>query len=228
MKAEEVVPKEARGVHQPSTQFIHLIGKLYAAESHAQKKSNWRARLRRRYSRAVLTEIKRLLDHHLETTAPSGKLGEALRYLAGQWPKLIRYVENEAWPIDNNPAENSIRPFVIGRRAWLFADSVGGAKASANLYSLVETAKANGLEPHAYLSRLFADLPKATTVEELEALLPWNVKIGTARHLTNRFDRPPRVNHAVCRPLTPLGQSGAATIISNSACAESKAQRWTG
>jgi hypothetical protein len=103
VKAEDVVPKEARGVHQPSTQFIHLIGKLYAAESHAQKKPGWRARLRRRYSAAVLKEIKKLLDHHLETTAPSGKLGEALRYLAGQWPKLIRYVENEAWPIDNNP-----------------------------------------------------------------------------------------------------------------------------
>jgi transposase len=103
VKAEDVVPKEARGVHQPSTQFIHLIGKLYAAESHAQKKPGWRARLRRRYSAAVLKEIKKLLDHHLETTAPSGKLGEALRYLSGQWPKLIHYVENEAWPIDNNP-----------------------------------------------------------------------------------------------------------------------------
>jgi len=96
VKTEDGLPKEARGVHQPSTQFIHLIAKLYAAESHAHKKSNWRARLRRRYSRAVLTEIKRLLDRHLDTTAPSGKLGEALRYLAGQWPKLIRYVENGA------------------------------------------------------------------------------------------------------------------------------------
>jgi transposase len=175
VKAEDGLPKEARGVHQPSTQFIHLIGKLYAAESRAQNKLNWRARLRRRYSRAVLTEIKKLLDHHLETTAPSGKLGEALRYLAGQWPKLIRYVENEAWPIDNNPAENSIRPFVIGRRAWLFADSVGGAKASANLYSLVQTCVANRIDSYRYLVDLFTALPYAKTVDDYEALLPWNL-----------------------------------------------------
>jgi transposase len=175
VKAKDGLPKEARGVHQPSTQFIHLIAKLYAAESHAHKKSNWRARLRRRYSRAVLTEIKRLLDHHLDTTAPSGKLGEALRYLAGQWPKLIRYVENEAWPIDNNPAENSIRPFVVGRRAWLFADSVGGAKASANLYSLVQTCVANRVDAYRYLVDLFTALPYAKTADDYEALLPWNL-----------------------------------------------------
>jgi transposase len=175
VKAQDVLPKEAHGVHQPSTQFIHLIGKLYAAESQAQKKPNQRARLRRRYSTAVLKEIKKLLDHHLETTAPSGKLGEALRYLVGQWPKLNRYVENQAWPIDNNECENSIRPFCVGRRSWLFADSVGGAKASANLYSLVQTCKANRIDTYQYLVDLFKALPYAKTVDDYEALLPWNL-----------------------------------------------------
>ena len=77
---------------------------------------------------------------------------------------------------DNNRCENAIRPFVIGRKGWLFSDTVQGAVASANLYSLVEAAKANGLEPYAYLARLFARLPYATTVEDFETLLPWNVK----------------------------------------------------
>jgi transposase len=79
-------------------------------------------------------------------------------------------------PADNNYCENQIRPFAVGRRSWLFVDSQLGAKASANLYSIVMTCRANGIEPYAYLCYLFEELPKAKTTEELEALLPWNAK----------------------------------------------------
>lgn len=75
----------------------------------------------------------------------------------------------------NNGCENAIRPFV-GRKGWLFSDTVKGAVASANLYSLVESAKASGVEPHAYLSLLFKRLPSAQGVEDFEALLPWTAK----------------------------------------------------
>jgi hypothetical protein len=78
-------------------------------------------------------------------------------------------------PLDTNLVENAIRPFVVGRKAWLFADTVGGARASANLYSLVETAKANGIEPWAYLTYLFERLPAATQPADLEALLPHRI-----------------------------------------------------
>ncbi|MCX7180887.1 MAG: transposase, partial [Proteobacteria bacterium] len=101
--------------------------------------------------------------------------GKALHYLQGQWPKLIRYVENGAWPIDNNPCENAIRPFVVGRRNWLFADTVGGATASANLYSLIETCKANGIDPYRYLVGLFRAIPLAKTADDYDALLPWRL-----------------------------------------------------
>ena len=102
VEAQEVLPKEAHGMHQPATQFLHLIGKLYAAEARARAAPQRCMRLRRRYSRVVLGEIKALLDQHLETTLPGGKLGQALGYLGNQWPKLCRYVENETWPICNN------------------------------------------------------------------------------------------------------------------------------
>jgi len=69
-------------------------------------------------------------------------------------------------------------PFVVGRKGWLFSDTVRGAEASANLYSLVETAKANGLEPYAYLRRVFEELPKAATLAEVELLLPHRIKLG--------------------------------------------------
>ena len=108
-------------------------------------------------------------------TMPSSKLGEALGYLLTQWSKLVRYVEDPRLAIDNNLAENAIRPFALGRRNWLYADTVKGAKASATLYSLVSTARANGLEPYAYLRHLFAELPKAKTVEDIEQLLPFNI-----------------------------------------------------
>jgi len=72
------------------------------------------------------------------------------------------------------PAENAIRPFVVGRKGWLFSDTQAGARASALIYSLVETAKANGLEPYLWLRNVLQALPTATTVEDFEALLPWN------------------------------------------------------
>ena len=77
----------------------------------------------------------------------------------------------------NNPAENAIRPFVVGRKNWLFSDTVTGAKASANLYSLIETAKACGVEPYQYLRYIFCRLPLARTADDYEALLPWRVDL---------------------------------------------------
>jgi hypothetical protein len=89
---------------------------------------------------------------------PKGLLGKALSYLEKSWTKLTVYTEDGRLSIDNNPAENAIRPFVIGRKNWLFSASVRGAKSSANLYGLIETAKANGLEPYAYLRHVFYTL----------------------------------------------------------------------
>ena len=75
-------------------------------------------------------------------------------------------------------ADNAIRPFAVGRRNWLFADTPRGAKASATVYSLIETAKANGLEPFAYIHPVLQHIGGASTVEEIEALLPWNVTLS--------------------------------------------------
>ena len=91
-----------------------------------------------------------------------------MHYALGQWPKLTVFLTHGEVPLDNNRCENAIRPFVVGRKGWLFSDTVKGAVASANLYSLVETAKANGIEPHAYLSHLFSELPHAKSVEDFE------------------------------------------------------------
>ncbi len=89
----------------------------------------------------------------------------------------IAYLDDGSYPIDNNLVENAIRPFAIGRKNWLFSSSVQGAKASANLYSLIETAKANGLEPYAYLKQVFIELPNVVTYDDVDKLLPSNSRV---------------------------------------------------
>ena len=134
-----------------------------------------RHRYRQQHAKPILEELRTWLEEALPQVPPQSATGKALNYLHNEWTKLIRYLNDGRLEIDNNRAENAIRPFVIGRKNWLFSDSVRGVKASANLYSLIETAKANGLEPYAYLRRVFAELPKAETVEAIEALLPGDI-----------------------------------------------------
>jgi len=161
-------------------QAVSLIGKLYAIEKDIKDlEPEQKQQARQRQSKPVLKEIREFLDKVRPATLPKGLLGKALAYLDKNWNKLTVYIEDGRLTIDNNPAENAIRPFVIGRKNWLFSATVPGAKSSANLYSVIETAKANGLEPYAYLRYVFKELPRATTVEEIETLLPWNVNTDT-------------------------------------------------
>ena len=153
-----------------------LIQKLYRVEKLArQLATEERYARRQQQARPILDELRAWLDDSLALVPPTSATGKAMHYLRREWEKLIRYLDDGRIEIDNNVAENAIRPFVVGRKNWLFSTSVKGVTSSANLYSLIETAKANGLEPYAYLRYLFTTLPKADTVEVIEALLPGNV-----------------------------------------------------
>jgi transposase len=160
---------------------LDFIGELYAIERALGDKEQPcrpedRLRVRTERSAPLIEQFHAWLEGIAPKVLPQSLLGKAVHYTLGQWPKLTVFLKHGDIPLDNNRCENAIRPFVIGRKGWLFSDTVPGALASANLYSLVETAKANGIEPHAYLARLFDQLPSATTVEDFEALLPWSVK----------------------------------------------------
>ena len=155
---------------------LALIQKLYRVEKQARRLDpEERYAHRQQQARPVLDELRSWLDDTLPLVPPTSAIGKALNYLHREWDKLIRYLDDGRLKIDNNGAENAIRPFVVGRKNWLFSTSVKGVKASANLYSLIETAKANGLEPYAYLRHLFTELPQAETVEAIEELLPGNI-----------------------------------------------------
>lgn len=102
---------------------------------------------------------------------PKSLLGKAITYTLNQWHRLVIYTDTGHVSLDNNMAENTIRPFVVGRKNWLFAGTPEGAAASAAMYSLIETAKANGLEPYWYLRYLIEKLPNSMNEDDYKSLL---------------------------------------------------------
>jgi transposase len=177
-EALQALPKDKRGPEQLPVRFIELIARLYKVEAEARRdKLDAQAlqQQRKLHSAPVLEQIEAVALQHLHGVLPGSLLGKALHYLTAQWPKLVRYVDDGRFPIDNNPCENAIRPFCVGRRNWLFADTVAGANASANLYSLLQTCLVNGIDGYRYLKALLTALPAARTVDDFEALLPWRL-----------------------------------------------------
>jgi len=162
---------------------LDYIGRLYAVEKIARERElspDGIFALRKEKAEPILQEFKAWLEKRVSQTPPQGLLGKALNYALSHWTKLIRYLEDGHISPDNNAAENAIRPFVIGRKNWLFSGHPNGANAAATLYSLIETAKACRLEPYQYLRYLFERLPYARTQEDHLELLPQRL---TPEHL---------------------------------------------
>jgi transposase len=156
-------------------QALDYIGKLYKIEKQARRQAldaDQIHRLRQEKAKPLLDQFKDWLEDTRSLTPPKGLLGQATSYTLANWEKLIVYLQDGRLRPDNNLVENAIRPFVVGRKNWLFAGSPDGARASAAFFSLIETAKANGLEPYAYLRFIFEKLPLAKSDQDLQDLLP--------------------------------------------------------
>ena len=173
VEAQKVQPKGKTG---KADWALNQIRKLYGVEKQAKAlEPDARYALRDQKSRPLIDQLRTWLDKSLMQVLPKSALGKALHYLDNQWPRLTRFLDDGLIPLDNNPAENAIRPFVIGRKNWLFSHTPSGAHASAAIYSLIETAKANGLSPYDYLQYVFATLPTLND-DDLNTLLPWQWK----------------------------------------------------
>jgi transposase len=168
-------PGDRGGLAAEGLALIQRIYRIEKAAREANLTPAQRKQLRDERARPVWGELRRWLDAKRGQAPPQMLIGKAMTYLDNQWLQLIRVLDDGRLEVDNNRCENALRPFVLGRKAWLFSDTPAGAEASARLYGLIETAKANGCEPYVYLRRVFTDLPKATTLAEIEALLPWTV-----------------------------------------------------
>jgi transposase len=157
---------------------LNYYQKLYAIErrlNDASADSHEKYRVRQTESVPLLAQFKAWIDKTLPEINPESKFGKALSYTHRLWATLTRYCDDGRLPISNILVENAIRPLAISRKNFLFFDTPKGAQASAYLYSLIMTAKANDLDPFHYLRHVFTELPKATTLEDIEQLLPWNV-----------------------------------------------------
>jgi transposase len=179
-EAQDAQPKPKKGKAKKITKadrMLSHINALYMIERQIKELPvDEKYQQRQLRSAPILNKLKIYLENNQHKVPKDSLTGKAMTYLSNQWEKLNVYCSHGELNISNILAENAIRPFVIGRKAWLFSDTPAGARASATHYSLIETAKANGLEPYAYLKQVLTALPYAESVKDIESLLPWNVK----------------------------------------------------
>jgi transposase len=158
---------------------IKFFKSLYKIEKEAREKnfsSEERYNLRQKESVPILESFKKWLDLHLTKTSPQSKIYEAIRYSITNWEYLKNYLKDGRVEIDNNLLENAIRPFALGRKNWLFNGSPEGAKAGAIFYSLIETCKANNVEPYKYFCTIFNHIRHCETDDDYTKLLPQNIQ----------------------------------------------------
>jgi transposase len=163
---------------QSAEEGLKFIRKLYEIEKNLRNKKladDDFVNERKKLAEPVFSDFRGWLDKRANELLSSCLLGKAVAYTLRQWNKLIRYLESPYLTPDNNTAENAIRPFVLGRKNFLFNKSPDGAKSSCGMYTLIETAKQNGVEPSKYLRELFEKSPYTTTEQDWEKLLPWNI-----------------------------------------------------
>jgi transposase len=181
-KADEAMkglpPGKRKGCR--AKELLDRINQLFLIERGLSKcESEERRSERQKKSRPIVEDLRAWFLGIKDEVLPKSLLGTAVTYGLNQWEKLTRFLEDGRIELSNNKAEQNIRPFVIGRKNFLFCNTPGGARASAVIYSIIETAKANGLNPYAYLTHLFERLPNIDTADiaAIEALLPWNVEL---------------------------------------------------
>jgi len=176
------VNKKAAG----ALKFIAVINRLFQIEKSTRKTYTERKAFlaeRRKQSTAVFAELKELMDSSHPQYASKSPMGKAIKYLYTYWDTLTAYVNcYEATP-ENNVAERALKNFVIGRKAWLFSNTEGGAEASAFYYSLIETAKVNGINTYDYLWYCLSEASRCRTEADWEALLPWNMDTEKVKQL---------------------------------------------
>ena len=162
-------------------ELINMVAELYKIEKDIKDNPpDKKKQIREEKSVQIIDDIRIWCDKHfLNAHAIGGAIARAFTYLKNQLPKLSIYTEDGRLNIDNNIAENHVRPIAIGRKNWLFATSTKGATALCNWYSIIETAKANSLDAYAYLNYVLTQLPiYEAQKKDIEDLLPWNVELS--------------------------------------------------
>lgn len=155
---------------------IKLIAQLYKVEKEARRRPpQERAALRQEKARPIFNELGLWLQAQLPKISGKTKLAEAIRYALKRMAKARGYLDDGRLELDNNICERSIRPVTLGRKNYLFMGSVGGGKAAAIAYTLIETARMNDIDPEAWLTWVLDRLPDHK-INRIDELMPWNYK----------------------------------------------------
>lgn len=175
--ALKALPKDSTLSRTTASEGVDFCNKLFRIEKTFKDKSpkeRYNERLKK--SKPTLEAFLSWLNVKNQQVLPKSSLGKAIKYCLNQWPKLEAFMLDGRLEISNNRAERAIKPFIIGRKNFLFSKSPKGATASSIVYSIVETAKANGLNTFYYLNYLFEKLPNIDVddLEQLDSLLPWS------------------------------------------------------
>jgi len=181
IKVKKKIRSNGKNQKTLADEAVDSIRDLYRIEKHARLQEmspEQVADLRQLEAQPILDKFKAWLEAKKPIVPPKSLLGKAIEYALSNWERLIVYIQDGRLKPDNNAAENAFRPFVIGRKNWLFAGHPRGAEASATFFSLIETAKANGLEPYAYLRYVFETLPLIENEDDYRRLLPQYVDRG--------------------------------------------------
>lgn len=160
-------------------QALAFIQKLYAVEKEArQLMPDERFELRNQKAKPILDKFKDWLNKIMKGSPPQGKLGSGIKYITERWSELTNYLMDGRLEIDNNAIENCIRPFAVGRKGWLFMGSPKGARAGVIFYSLIQTCKANDIDPEKYFNYMLNRIRECRIDEDYKALLPFNIPIS--------------------------------------------------
>jgi transposase len=171
------IAKTTNGLAHEAIKFFKALYKIEKEARESSLSSQQRFDLREGKSRAILKSFKTWLDNHLTKTPIQSKIGEAIRYTLSNWELLNNYLNDGRIEIDNNLLENAIRPFALGRKNWMFMGSPSGARAGATFYTLIETCKANGIEPYQYLCSMLHRIRACITQGNYRKLLPQFIQI---------------------------------------------------
>jgi len=180
-EALKALPNSKSSASVTAGEGLDFCNRLFAIERDLKDViPDERSTIRWKLSRPILDAFSAWLRTQRARVLPKSALGQAITYCLNQWEKLEAFLKDGRLELDNNRSERSIKPFVIGRKNWMFANTPRGAQASAMIYSIIETAKENGLNPYYYLTHLFEKLPQLSDPQALDPLLPWSQTLPLA------------------------------------------------
>lgn len=190
---KDIKPERIKGLNAYAKTAVDKLTKMFAVDNEFNDmtaEERYKARMEK--LKPLMDDFEVWLDKYACKPLPKSKLDKAFKNAIKHWPHVKNILKDGRFPLENNRSERSIRPFCVGRRNWLFSDTQAGATASAGIYSIITTARANGLVPMRYMEWLLTELPNTENLsdpEVLDTFLPWSHTLPTKLYASDKMPR---------------------------------------